>query len=85
MSHTDDFEGDIILLCFFCVYLDLLNICYYNMTKIRFIMMINSQKATKNVSVWHLKMSVCDTKTAQKDTLLGFYSYILLTIPLLSH
>ena len=85
MSHTDDFEGDIILLCFFCVYLDLLNICYYNMTKIRFIMMINSQKATKNVSVWHLKMSVCDTKTAKKDTLFGFYSYILLTIPLVSH
>ena len=39
------------------------------------------------------KMSVCDIwkcqcvtqKTAQKDTLLVFYSYILLTIPLLSH
>ena len=39
------------------------------MTEFRFIMKINSTKATKNVSVKHLKMSVCDTKTSQNDTL----------------
>ena len=35
------------------------------MTEIGFIMMINSKKATKNVSVWNLKMSVCDSITAK--------------------
>ena len=51
MSHTDAFEDDFIFFVLLCVFLGLLNICYYNMTENRFIMKINSTKGTENVSV----------------------------------
>ena len=47
MSHTDASEGNI----FVCVFPSLLNICDNNMTEIRFIMMLKSKKATKNVGI----------------------------------
>ena len=55
--------------CVFCVYLDLLNICLYNMTEIRFIVMINSKKATQNVCVCDILKFQCVTQKQPKKTL----------------
>ena len=51
MSHTDASEGNFFFFSSFSLSFDHMPL---TMTEIRFIMMINSKKATTNVSVLHL-------------------------------